>query len=208
MTMTQPAEAAAASGDPSGPRACGQLRIYLGAAPGVGKTYAMLCEAHRRVTRGTDVVAGFVETHGRAKTAALVEGLEVLPRRSIPYRGTAFEEMDTDAVIARRPQVAVVDELAHTNIPGQLLCQALAGHRGPAGRRHHRAVHRQHPASGVAQRRGPDDHGGAAAGNRPGPGGADGRAGRAGRHHPEALRRRMAHGNVYAPDKVDAALGN
>jgi K+-sensing histidine kinase KdpD len=118
MTMTQPAEAAAVSGDPSGPRARGQLRIYLGAAPGVGKTYAMLCEAHRRVTRGTDVVAGFVETHGRAKTAALVEGLEVLPRRSIPYRGTAFEEMDTDAVIARRPQVAVVDELAHTNIPG------------------------------------------------------------------------------------------
>src|SRR5512143_782657 len=96
----------------------GKLRIYLGAAPGVGKTYAMLEEGHGRSERGTDVAVGFVETHGRPRTAAMVEGLEVVPRRTIEYRGAAFEEMDIDAVLARRPQVALVDELAHTNVPG------------------------------------------------------------------------------------------
>ena len=96
----------------------GQLRIYLGAAPGVGKTYAMLEEAHRRNGRGTDVVVGFVETHGREHTEALLGGLEVVPRKSVTYRGAAFTEMDLDAVLARRPQVALVDELAHTNVPG------------------------------------------------------------------------------------------
>ncbi len=83
----------------------GTLRIYLGAAPGVGKTYAMLSEGHRRRQRGTDVVVGFVETHGRPRTAALVEGLEVVPRRRITYRGATFTEMDVDAVLARtRPR--------------------------------------------------------------------------------------------------------
>jgi len=96
----------------------GRLRIYLGAAPGVGKTYAMLGEAHRRLERGTDVVVGFVETHDRRHTAAMVDELEVVPRRIMEYRGSRFEEMDLDAVLARRPQVALVDELAHTNIPG------------------------------------------------------------------------------------------
>ena len=96
----------------------GQLRIYLGAAPGVGKTYAMLGEAHRRAGRGTDVVIGYVETHGRARTAELLEGLEVIPRKTMTYRGSQFTEMDVDAVIARHPQVALIDELAHTNIPG------------------------------------------------------------------------------------------
>src|SRR5262252_8231844 len=96
----------------------GQLRIYLGNAAGVGKTYDMLCEGHRRAERGTDVVVGFVETHGRPQTAALVEGLEVIPRARIAYRGTTFEEMDLGAVLARKPQVALVDELAHTNVPG------------------------------------------------------------------------------------------
>src|SRR5690242_2166963 len=90
-------------------RGRGQLRIYLGSAAGVGKTYAMLCEAHRRAERGTDVVVGFVETHGRPHTAALIEGLEVIPRHRLAYRGTSFEEMDVDAVLARRPQVALVD---------------------------------------------------------------------------------------------------
>ena len=96
----------------------GALRIYLGAAPGVGKTYAMLGEAHRRLERGTDVVVGFVETYGRVNTAALLDGLEVLPRRTVTYRGARLEELDVDAVLARRPQVVVVDELAHTNAPG------------------------------------------------------------------------------------------
>jgi K+-sensing histidine kinase KdpD len=115
--MREPTGAAADRGNVARRGRC-QLRIYLGSAPGVGKTYAMLNEAHRRLGRGTDLVVGFVETHGRAKTAALLDGLEVIPRRTIHHRGTAFEEMDIDAVLARRPHVAVVDELAHTNIPG------------------------------------------------------------------------------------------
>jgi two-component system, OmpR family, sensor histidine kinase KdpD len=96
----------------------GQLRVYLGAAPGVGKTYAMLCEARRRASRGTDMVVGYVETHGRAHTAELLDGLEVVPRKTMAHRGATFTELDTDAVIARHPQVVLIDELAHTNIPG------------------------------------------------------------------------------------------
>ena len=96
----------------------GELRIYLGAAPGVGKTYAMLGEAHRRLERGTDVVAAVVETHGRTKTAELLEGIEVIPPRYIDYRGSSFPELDVPAVLARHPQVVLVDELAHTNTPG------------------------------------------------------------------------------------------
>lgn len=96
----------------------GQLRIYLGAAPGVGKTYAMLQEGRRRKKRGTDVVVGFAETYGRPLTIEALEGLEVIPRKKIEYRGVVLEEMDTAAIIARRPQVALVDELAHTNAPG------------------------------------------------------------------------------------------
>src|SRR5271165_755567 len=88
----------------------GSLRIYLGSAAGVGKTYAMLCEGHRRAERGTDVVAGYIETQGRPHTAALIEGLEVIPRAKILYRDTTFEEMDLDAVIARKPEVVLVDE--------------------------------------------------------------------------------------------------
>jgi two-component system sensor histidine kinase KdpD len=96
----------------------GRLRVYLGMAPGVGKTYRMLEEAHRRAERGTDVVVGFVETHDRPRTGALLEGLEVLPRRHLEYRGVVVEELDTDALMARRPTVALIDELAHTNVPG------------------------------------------------------------------------------------------
>jgi two-component system sensor histidine kinase KdpD len=96
----------------------GRLRIYVGMAPGVGKTYKMLEEAHRRHDRGTDVAVGFVETYGRTHTAALLDGLEVVPRRRVEYRGVAIEEMDADAVIARHPAVALVDELAHNNVPG------------------------------------------------------------------------------------------
>jgi two-component system sensor histidine kinase KdpD len=96
----------------------GHFRIYLGAAAGVGKTYAMLSEGHRRLSRGTDVVAGFIESHGRARTEEQIAGLEVVPRKVVDYRGTRFEEMDLEAVLARRPKVALIDELAHTNVPG------------------------------------------------------------------------------------------
>ena len=96
----------------------GRLKVYLGFAAGVGKTYEMLQEAHRLKRQGVDVVLGVVETHGRAETAALVEGLEQVPRRRIEYRGVVLEEMDIDVLLARRPTVALVDELAHTNAPG------------------------------------------------------------------------------------------
>lgn len=98
----------------------GGLRIYLGMAPGVGKTYRMLDEGHRRAARGTDLVVGFVETHNRAVVASRLEGLEIVPRRRIEYRGLVVEEMDTDAILARRPTVALIDELAHTNVPGSV----------------------------------------------------------------------------------------
>src|SRR5438309_6215926 len=100
--------------------AVGQLRVYLGAAPGVGKTYKMLEEGHRRRERGTDVVVGFTEPHGRRHTEELLEGLEVVPRTTVTCRGTALEEMDLEAVLARRPQVALVDDLAHTNATGSV----------------------------------------------------------------------------------------
>ena len=96
-----------------------RLRIYLGAAPGVGKTYDMLNDAHRMKHQlGVDVVIGIVETHGRAETEARVRDLEVIPQRVVPYRGVNLKEMDIDAIIARHPHTVVVDELAHTNIPG------------------------------------------------------------------------------------------
>jgi two-component system sensor histidine kinase KdpD len=96
----------------------GRLRVYVGMAPGVGKTYRMLEEGHRRLERGTDLAVGFVEAHGREHTLALLDGLEIVPRRRVEYRGVVVEEMDSDAVLARRPTVALIDELAHTNIPG------------------------------------------------------------------------------------------
>ena len=95
-----------------------RLRIYIGAAPGVGKSYEMLQEAHALRARGLDVVAGLVETYGRPDTQAQVKDLEVIPRRLVEYRGATLEEMDVDAIITRKPQVVVVDELAHTNVPG------------------------------------------------------------------------------------------
>jgi two-component system sensor histidine kinase KdpD len=94
------------------------FKLFLGYAPGVGKTYGMLSEAIRRGSRGEDVVIGVVETHGRSGVAELATQLESVPRRRIEYKGTVFEEMDVDAILARQPRVAVVDELAHTNIEG------------------------------------------------------------------------------------------
>ncbi|GAC1666052.1 MAG: hypothetical protein PVS3B1_01930 [Ktedonobacteraceae bacterium] len=110
----------AASPRPSGdtPHRRGRLRVYLAAVAGSGKTYAMLAEGHRREMRGTDVVIGFVETHKRPQTEQMIGDLEVVPRRQITYRGVTLEEMDTQALIARRPHVALVDELAHSNVPG------------------------------------------------------------------------------------------
>jgi two-component system, OmpR family, sensor histidine kinase KdpD len=99
-------------------RKAAPLRIYLGAAPGVGKTYAMLSEGHRRLERGTDVVVGYVATYGRPQTLAMLEGLEIVPMKVLHYRDRAFEEMDVDALLERVPEVALIDELAHTNIPG------------------------------------------------------------------------------------------
>ncbi|MFI6355607.1 DUF4118 domain-containing protein [Streptomyces sp. NPDC050743] len=186
----------------------GKLRIYLGAAPGVGKTYAMLSEGHRRVERGTDCVVAFVEHHDRPRTEVMLHGLEQVPRKELEYRGSTFTEMDVDAVLARRPQVALVDELPHTNIPGsrntkrwQDIEELLA-----AGIDVVSTVNIQHLESlgdvvesitGVRQQETvPDEV-----------------VRRADQIElvdmsPEALRRRMAHGNIYKPDKVDAALSN
>jgi two-component system, OmpR family, sensor histidine kinase KdpD len=190
------------------PRKRGELRIYLGAAPGVGKTYAMLGEAHRRLERGTDVVVGFVETHGREKTEKLLTGLEIVPRWTISYRGGEFTEMDLDAVLAREPEVAVVDELAHTNIPGsrntyrwQDVEDLLA-----AGIDVLSTVNVQHLESlgdVVEKITGAHQHETV----------PDEMVRKAEQTElidltPEALRRRLAHGNVYPAHRIDAALGN
>ncbi|MCX6394975.1 MAG: DUF4118 domain-containing protein [Propionibacteriales bacterium] len=186
----------------------GKLRVYLGAAPGVGKTYAMLGEGHRRAARGTDVVVGLVETHGRQHTADMVDGLELVPRRAMSYRGAAFTEMDLDAILARRPKVVLVDELAHTNVPGsrhekrwQDVEELLA-----AGIDVITTVNIQHLESvndvvekitGIAQQETVPDGVVRAADQ------IELRDMTA-----EALRRRLAHGNVYAAEKIDAALSN
>jgi two-component system, OmpR family, sensor histidine kinase KdpD len=186
----------------------GELRIYLGAAPGVGKTYAMLGEAHRRLERGTDVVAAVVEAHGRKKTADLLEGIEIIPPKYIEYRGTVFPELDVEAVLRRHPQVVLVDELAHTNTPGsknpkrwQDVEELL-----DAGITVISTVNVQHLESlndvvaqitGIEQQEKVPDE-----------------VVRAASQvelvdiTPEALRRRLSHGNVYAADKVNAALSN
>lgn len=186
----------------------GQLRIYLGAAPGVGKTFAMLNEGWRRHGRGTDVVVGYVETHGRANTAAQIRDLEVIPRRTLSYRGSSFEDMDTDAIIERHPAVVLIDEMAHTNVPGSRYAKRWQDIDEilDAGIDVISTVNVQHLESvndvveeitGVKQRE-----------TIP-----DAIVRRADQLElvdmsPEALRRRMAHGNVYAAEKVDAALGN
>ena len=184
----------------------GQLRVYLGAAPGVGKTFRMLGEGQRRKARGGDVVIALLETHGRLQTAAAAEGLEVVPRMSVDYRGGSFGEMDVEAVVARHPELALVDELAHTNIPGsanEKRWQDVVALLN-AGINVITTVNIQHLESvndvveritGVPQRETVPDA-----------------VVRAAEQielvdmTAEALRRRLAHGNVYAPDKVDAAL--
>jgi two-component system, OmpR family, sensor histidine kinase KdpD len=193
---------------PTEPHRRGELRIYLGAAPGVGKTFAMLGEAHRRLERGTDLVAAVVETHGRTKTAELLDGIEIIPPRHIDYRGGSFAELDVPAVLARRPQVVLVDELAHTNTPGsanpkrwQDIEELLA-----AGITVITTVNVQHLESlndvvtqitGIEQQEKVPDE-----------------VVRAADQielvdiTPEALRRRLSHGNVYTSERIDAALSN
>jgi two-component system, OmpR family, sensor histidine kinase KdpD len=109
---------AASTSPPTTSSRCGTLKIYLGYAAGVGKTYKMLTEVHQLKREGVDVVVGYFEPHGRKDTIVLMEGLELIPRRKIEYRGSTFEEMDTEAILRRRPRVCAVDELAHTNVPG------------------------------------------------------------------------------------------
>ena len=98
----------------------GRLKVYLGFAPGVGKTYEMLLSAQARRRDGADVVVGVVETHGRRETEALLEGLEVIPRQQVEYKGHLLAEMDLDAILKRRPQLVLIDELAHSNAPGSI----------------------------------------------------------------------------------------
>jgi len=186
----------------------GRLRIYLGAAPGVGKTYAMLNEGWRRHERGTDVVVGLFETHGRPSTAAQVRDLEVVPRRRIEYRGTAFEEMDVDAILARRPGVALIDELAHTNVPGsrndkrwqdvEELLDAGIDVVSTLNIQHLESVNDVvERITGVKQQETIPD---AIVRQAEQVELVD--------MTPEALRRRMAHGNIYPAERVDASLAN
>ena len=186
----------------------GSLRIYLGAAPGVGKTFAMLNEGHRRRDRGADVVIGVVETHGRERTAAQVGDLEVVAQRVVGHRDHELSELDVDAVLARRPDVVLVDELAHTNAPGSVRekrwqdVEALLA----AGIDVISTVNVQHLESlndvveritGIRQRETIPDHAVRVADQIELVDMA-----------PEALRRRLAHGNVYGAEQIDAALGN
>lgn len=182
------------------------LRIYLGAAPGVGKTYSMLAEAHRRMERGTDVVAAVVETHGRRRTANQLAGIEVIPPTHIEHRGTRYREIDVAAVLARRPQVVLVDELAHANTPG-----SRNAHRWQdveeflnagitvittVSVEHLESLHDvvSHITGAAQQDRVPDEF-----------------VRSADQIElvditPEALRRRLVHGNVYPPERVEAVL--
>ncbi len=186
----------------------GTLRVYLGAAPGVGKTVAMLGEGRRRRDRGADVVVGYVETHGREFTAAQLDDLEVVPRRVLVHRDAKFEEMDLDAVIARAPKVVLVDELAHTNVPGSTHEKRWQDIETilDAGIDVISTVNIQHLESmnDVVER---------ITGIRQLETVPDAFVRRADQIElvdmtPEALRRRLAHGNVYPSHKVDAALAN
>jgi len=186
----------------------GRLRIYLGAAPGVGKTVAMLDEGHRRADRGADVVVGLCETHARTYTADQLAGLEVIPRKSVEYRGTSIEEMDLDAILARHPAIALIDELAHTNVPGsrnekrwqdvEELLDAGISVISTVNIQHLESLNDAVTAiTGIVQHETVPDE-----------------VVRAADQidlvdmSPDALRRRMAHGHIYRADRVDAALAN
>jgi len=203
-----PPAASTAQDAASGHGARGKLRIYLGMAAGVGKTYAMLNEGQRRKSRGADVVIGYVQTHGRSLTAAQIGDLEIIPRRRVTYRGITLEEMDLDTLLLRHPQVALVDELAHTNVPGsrnakryQDVEELLA-----AGVTVISTLNIQHldglndlveAITGVRQRETVPDR-------------ALDEADEVELVDiaPEALRARLRHGNVYPPERAERALAN
>jgi two-component system sensor histidine kinase KdpD len=206
LTAERPASTKA-EGAHSEPRR-GRLKVFLGATPGAGKTYAMLREAHGLQSHGHDVAVGYVETYNRPRTVELLAGLEVIPRVLVPYRSTVLEEMDLDAVIRRKPEIALVDELAHTNVPGvrhEKRWQDVEDVRA-AGIDVITTVNVQHVESvkdlvekvtGIVVRETVPDRE------------LDG----ADEIQfiditPEALRKRMRHGNIYAPDKVETALAN
>lgn len=187
--------------------ATGRFRVYLGPAPGVGKTYAMLDEAHRRQDRGSDIVVAVVNTHGRPATTEKLAGLESVPLKVVRYRGAVFHEMDLDAVLARHPDVALVDELAHTNIPGsgrnekrwQDIMELLAADIDVISTLNIQHVESladvvEHIAGAPVRERVPDQV-----------------LRRADQielvdSSPEQLRRRMIHGNIYPQDRVEPAL--
>ncbi|MGH7610930.1 MAG: sensor histidine kinase KdpD [Candidatus Dormibacteria bacterium] len=207
VTAQDDEEPAPTSASPDLVAPAGRFRIYLGAAAGVGKTCAMLDEGWRRRQRGRDVVVGFVETHRRPNTAALIRDLEVVPRKSVDYRGVRLEEMDLDAVLARHPTVALVDELAHTNVPGSgrhahrwedviELLEAGIGVISTVNIQHLESVAGSVEAMTAVpvRERVPDWV-----------------VRRADQTElidssPEQLRRRMLHGNIYPPDRVENAL--
>lgn len=186
----------------------GLLRVYLGSAPGVGKTYRMLDEGWRRRERGTDVVVGYVETHHRPSTDALIRDLDIVPRVTREYRGAQLEEMDLAGILARRPEVALVDELAHTNVPGgtnekrwqdvDALLDAGIDVITTVNIQHLESVNDVvQKITGITQQETVPDA----------------VVRRAEQIElvdvtPEALRRRMAHGNIYTADKIDASLSN
>ena len=186
----------------------GKLRLYLGAAPGVGKTYAMLNEGWRRKERGTDVVIGWVQDHGRAQTDAQIRDLPIFPRKHVEYRGQTFEEMDLAGLLARKPELVLVDELAHTNVPGVAHAKRWEDVRDllDAGINVISTINLQHLESlndvveritGVAQQE-----------TVPDPVVRSADQIELVDMAPEALRRRLAHGNVYGPDRIDTALAN
>ncbi|ACZ22607.1 osmosensitive K+ channel signal transduction histidine kinase [Sanguibacter keddieii DSM 10542] len=186
----------------------GRLTVYLGAAPGVGKTFAMLDEARRRRARGTDVVVGLVETHGRQATAEQVGDLEVLPRAVVPYRGTELGELDVAGVLARAPEVVLVDELAHTNAPGSThpkrwqdvadLLEAGIDVVTTVNVQHLESLGDDvHAITGVRQRETVPDHVVRSADQV-----------QLVDLSPDALRRRLAHGNVYRAEQIDASLSS
>jgi two-component system sensor histidine kinase KdpD len=184
------------------------LRVYLASAAGAGKTYTMLNEGHRRESRGTDVVVGYVETHGRLQTQAQLGDLEVIPRKKVTYRGVTLEEMDTEAIIARHPKVALIDELAHTNVPGSKHVKRYQDVEEimDAGIDVITTLNIQHLES-------LNDLVASITGVRVRETLPDWILDQAEEVElidisPYALRQRMKHGNIYPPERIDAALNN
>jgi two-component system, OmpR family, sensor histidine kinase KdpD len=210
--LTTPAtpEAGERPSPPTGgyPHRRGRLRVYLGSVAGSGKTYTMLNEGHRRESRGTDVVVGYVETHGRLQTQAQLGDLEVIPRKKVTYRGVTLEEMDTEAIIARHPKVALIDELAHTNVPGSKHVKRYQDVEEimDAGIDVITTLNIQHLES-------LNDLVASITGVRVRETLPDWILDQAEEVElidisPYALRQRMKHGNIYPPERIDAALNN